>query len=623
MRPTRLAALALCASLAALALPAQALGAANHPFLSAISGAPTGFEDACGVGFGPGGLYVSDYYHDSIVGPTTIANEDPAAGPCKLAFDAGGDLYVNNWHHDVVKYTEPFALATGTLIDSAEPTGLAVDQASGDVYVAHRTYVAEYNSAGALINEIGHDGSAEYFGVAVFSDDVEDSGGITERVTELYVVDAATHTVKVFDPTGTLIREIDGAATPQGHFTYLTDAEVAVDNSPTSPSYGHVFVLDAIGYGLSEQPKAALDEFNAAGAYRGQIEGFTDAEPSGIAFQEGTHNVYVTSGNTEGSAVFVYGPTAPAHSLKVAKSGTGGGTVTSSPAGIACGSACTAEFDEGKTVTLFAAPDAHSVFAGWTVTGAEPCPGTGSCTVLISHNVEVSASFEEPANQQTLTLSESGGGAGTVISEPAGISCPSDCAEHFNQGRLVTLTATAAPHSRFLEWQGLACDESTAATCQVTMNQAESLSAQFAPIPQINITVTKAGSGQGTVTSSPAGISCPGNCSAAFDQGSELTLTAAPAPGATFAGFSGGGCSQAATCTLTISAAESLSAEFVSSSQPTSSAGAPSAAPPASQPAVTTPAVTQATNPQKRHRKHKKRKHHRHKHKHQAKRRTR
>jgi DNA-binding beta-propeller fold protein YncE len=611
MRRMRLAALALCASLAALALPGQALGAANHPFLSAING---GYEDACGVGFGPGGLYVSDYYHDSIVGPTTIAAESPGDGPCKLGFDAAGDLYVNNWHRDVVKYTEPFTVATGAVVDSAQPTGLAVDQVTGDVYVAHRTYVAEYSSTGAPIATIGVGQLSEGYGVAVSE--------FPATAGDLYVPDAKDNTVKVFDPAGALIGEMDGAATPQGHFTYLTDSEVAVDNSPTSPSYGHVFVLDAIGHGLSEQPKAALDEFNAAGAYRGQIEGFTDAEPSGIAFQEGTHNVYVTNGNTEGSAVFVYGPTAAAHSLKVAKSGTGGGTVTSSPAGIACGSACTAEFDEGKTVTLFAAPDAHSVFAGWTVTGAEPCPGTGSCTVLISHNVEVSASFEEPANQQTLTLSESGGGAGTVISEPAGISCPSDCAEHFNEGRLVTLTATPAPHNRFAGWAGVACDESTLMTCQVTMNQAESLSAQFAPIPQITLTVTKTGSGQGTVTSAPAGISCPGACSAAFDQGSALTLTAAPAPNATFAGYSGAGCSQAATCTLTISAAESLSAEFASSPQPSSPPSAPSAAPPTSQSVATTPAVTQASGPQKRHRKHKKHRHRR-KPKHHAKHRAR
>ncbi len=484
----------ICAPLLALALlaaPAQSLAAANHPFLSAITGAPTGFEDACGVAFGPGGLYVSDYYHDTIVGSPAIAAESPGDGPCKLGFDSEGNLYVNNWHRDVVKYTEPFGAPA--VIDAAQPTGLAVDPASGNVYVAHRTYVSEYDPTGTLIREIGTGGSLEdAYGVAV-SDFPATAGYV-------YVPDAKGNTVKVFNPSGALVETMTGAATPQGHFTYLTDAEIAVDNSPTSPSYGHVFVLDAIGHGKSEHPEAVLDEFNAEGAYRGQITGFTDAEPSGIAFQEGTHNVYVTSGNSEGSAVFVYGPTSPAHTLKVVKSGTGRGTVSSQPNGIACGSACAAEFNEGQTVTLFAAPDAHSVFTGWAVTGAEPCPGTGSCTVLISHNVEVSASFEEPT-QETLTVTESGSGSGTVSSEPAGISCPSSCSEHFNEGRLVTLTASPAAGSEVAGWSGACSGTPASGPCKVTMSEARAVGVQFALTPS---PAAASAAASAAVTRSPA-----------------------------------------------------------------------------------------------------------------------
>jgi DNA-binding beta-propeller fold protein YncE len=403
-----------------LALPSQASAAANHPFLGAITG---GYEDACGVGFGPGGLYVSDYYHDAIDGPTSILSEDPHGGPCKLAFDSAGDLYVNNWHHDVVRYVEPFTAGTGTVIDAAQPTGLAVDQASGDVYVTHRTYVAEYDPSGALIATVGAENLAQYYGAAVSE--------FPATAGYIYVPDASDDTVKVFDPATSLtepVEEMTGVATPQGGFIYLTDAEVAVDNTPGSPSYGHVFVLDAVGHGLSEHPEALLDEFNAEGAYRGQITGFTDAEPSGIAFEASTHDVYVTSGNSEGSAVFIYGPTAPAKTLTVAKSGAGAGVVTSRPSGIDCGSACVAEYDEGQTVTLLAAPDGGSAFAGWTVTGlgAEPCPGLGSCTVQMSAAREVSAKFEEAPS---LAVAETGAGEATVGSRPAGAACPGACPE--------------------------------------------------------------------------------------------------------------------------------------------------------------------------------------------------
>jgi DNA-binding beta-propeller fold protein YncE len=506
--------------LALAALPATALGAANHPFLSKITNAPTGFEDACGVAFNPGGsLYVSDYYRDAVVGSPGIAAEDPGDGPCKLAFDPAGDLYLNNWHRNVVKYSEPFG--AGEVIDAEQPTGLAVDPATNDLYVAHRTYVAEYEApvqeGDPPVKTIGLDTSAEYFGVAI--SDFPAAAG------DLYLPDAATDTVKVFDPAGALVEEISGAATPQGAFKYLTDSEVAVDNSPTSPSYGHVFVLDAIGHGSRiEPPQAVLDEFNAQGAYRGQITGFTDAEPSGIAFQEGTHNVYVTNGNSEGSAVFVYGPTAPARTLKVAKAGTGGGTVSSNPAGISCGGACAAEFDEGQTLTLFASPDAHSVFTGWSVTepGAEPCPGLGSCTMLMTAGREVTASFEEPT-QETLTVSDSG--PGTLISEPAGISCPGTCSEHFNQGRIVTLTATAAASNHLAAWGGGCAGTPLSEPCKVTMSAAMAVEAEFSANPQ------SAASGVGSAAAEIG--SPPAPPPAAFTlaaKGSALTATV-PAAG--------------------------------------------------------------------------------------------
>jgi hypothetical protein len=555
---TTLAAVLACALLAS---PSGA-GAASHPFLGATK--PI-YEDACGVAQSGGGLYVSDYYRNAIVTPTgELSPESQGSGPCKLEFDAAGNLYVNNWHQDVVRYGAGELLpGAGTVVDSADPTGLAVERSTGDVYVAHRTYVSKYSSAGALLQTIGNLELEEGYGVAVSE--------YPATAGDVYVPDAASGMVKVFDSGGVLIHNIDGAATPQGRFVYLRDGEIVIDNNPaSSTSYGHVFVLDGIGHGLAERPAAAIDEFNAQGDYRAQVTGFLDAEPSGIAIDAGSHNLFVTSGNTEGSQVFEYGPTAPGRTLRVAKKGTGEGTVTSSPAGIACGSDCAAEYDEGRQVVLSASPDAHSAFAGWTVTGSPACPGTGTCTVLMSNTVEVQPQFNEPA-QEELEVGVSG--PGIVTSSPAGISCPSDCEEHFAQGRSITLSAAAAPHSRFVGWSGSDCDESVATTCKVEMTSAKAVAAQFEPIPQNPLSVSVVGSGQGTVTSYPSGISCPGGCSSAFDEGSTVYLMAAPSPGSGFAGFTGGGCAGTATlCVVTMASAQELEAHF------TGAASGPSAA---------------------------------------------
>jgi Divergent InlB B-repeat domain len=82
--------------------------------------------------------------------------------------------------------------------------------------------------------------------------------------------------------------------------------------------------------------------------------------------------------------------TPPQHTLSVAKSGSGSGVVTSSPAGIHCGSACSAQVDAGTVVTLTATPAAGSSFAGWG--GA--CSGTGACKVTMDADHDVSASFK-------------------------------------------------------------------------------------------------------------------------------------------------------------------------------------------------------------------------------------
>jgi hypothetical protein len=75
--------------------------------------------------------------------------------------------------------------------------------------------------------------------------------------------------------------------------------------------------------------------------------------------------------------------------LTVTKSGTGTGTVTSSPAGIDCGSDCSEAYSSGTSVTLTAMPDGSSYFVGWS--GA--CSGVGPCTVTMDAAKSANANF--------------------------------------------------------------------------------------------------------------------------------------------------------------------------------------------------------------------------------------
>jgi hypothetical protein len=62
------------------------------------------------------------------------------------------------------------------------------------------------------------------------------------------------------------------------------------------------------------------------------------------------------------------------------------------------------------------------------------------------------------------------------------------------------------------------------------------------------LTVQLVGRGTGKVTSAPAGISCPPDCSEQATLGDHLTLTATPDAGSVFTGWYGGGCPGTGTC---------------------------------------------------------------------------
>ena len=86
--------------------------------------------------------------------------------------------------------------------------------------------------------------------------------------------------------------------------------------------------------------------------------------------------------------------------------------------------------------------------------------------------------------------------------------------------------------------------------------------------------VTSAGTGGGAVASSPSGIACGSACSAPFNSATVVTLTATPNGASTFTGWSGGGCSGAGTCQVTMNAAQSVTATFTAISLPGAPTGA-------------------------------------------------
>ena len=238
--------------------------------------------------------------------------------------------------------------------------------------------------------------------------------------------------------------------------------------------------------------------------------------------------------------------------LTVNKAGTGTGTVTSKPSGINCGTVCSVPLSQGTVSSLTAKPAKGSVFAGWSGV----CSGTGTCTATVNSNMSVTATFKIP-QKFTLAVSKAGNGTGTVTSKPSGIKCGTTCTASLLESTSVTLTPKAAKGSVFIGWLG-AC--SGTGSCVIPMNANKSATAFFDnPLVPLTVSVTKDGTGGGTVSSSPGGISCGPTCTAPFSNIPQVTLTAAPASGSTFAGWTGTGCT---TGTVTMDTAKSCTATF-------------------------------------------------------------
>jgi hypothetical protein len=268
-------------------------------------------EGACGLAVAGSTLYVSDYYHRvvdvysvsgnyqneqlGLPGENPIFGVNTLDGVCGLAADSSGNLYANEMHEAVLRLKP--SLQT---IDTGESTGVAVDGA-GNLYVDDRTYVAEYEAP-------VEPGSPP--DVTIGLNHIDDGYGLAVFAGRVYVPDAAEGTVEVFEPAVKLAEPVLTIIRPGG-FKSLVDAAVAVD-----PTNGHLLVVDNPQPGF-EHPVAAVYEFDSSGAFLGALPrpevggratGPVFGEPSGIAVDPASGELFVTDGNSELANVFAYGP---------------------------------------------------------------------------------------------------------------------------------------------------------------------------------------------------------------------------------------------------------------------------------------------------------------------------
>ena len=131
-----------------------------------------------------------------------------------------------------------------------------------------------------------------------------------------------------------------------------------------------------------------------------------------------------------------------------------------------------------------------------------------------------------PPLQYTLTMAVSPAGGGTTN--------PAVGPHTYDQNTVVPISATANAGYRFGSWSG----DPDCSDASVTMNADKTCTANFI-LDTHTLTVSLAGTGSGTVTSSPAGINCGLDCTQDYNYGTAVTLTPTAGAGSHFAGWSG------------------------------------------------------------------------------------
>jgi actin-like ATPase involved in cell morphogenesis len=186
------------------------------------------------------------------------------------------------------------------------------------------------------------------------------------------------------------------------------------------------------------------------------------------------------------------------------------GTVASDDRSISCPGTCSATYREGTAVTLTA--------SGQDVDGWSDCASSSgsTCRVVAGDGHRPTVRFSV---KRTVTVAYEGRQRGTVASGDGRISCPGTCSADYPDGTAVTLTASGQDVKSWSD-----CASSSGATCRVVAGDGHSPTVTF--VSKVTVSVSYADRTSGTVASGDGVISCPGNCSAAYPEGTLVTFQA-------------------------------------------------------------------------------------------------
>ncbi len=528
--------------------------------------------------------------------------------PWGIALDGGGNLYAADAHR-ILKFTTDGAYVTtwGSLAEFTQPAGVAADS-GGNVYVtdAFNSNIQKFSVSGATATFV-----ASWNTLAANPLNYPSGVAVDRAVSNhVYVADSPDDRIMAYDGNGGYLFQWGGTGPENGKFAF--------PSSLTVDSAGAVYVVDEMNnriqkFTVSGSTATVAAVWGGLGAVNGQFN-----DPTGVAV-DSAGNVFVSDGaNNRVQQFTVSGATA----TFVREWGTSGSTAGQFfyPSGVAAdskGNVYVLDRDNNRVQKFTVTAGAVTFVREWGAFGTDPgqlnspagisvdgadnvyvadsgndrlqkFDGNGVLLEVVGRSGNNNGEFITPKaismdNAGNLFVADAANnriqkfspppappqvmvsvlGAGSVVSTPAAINCPSgSCVASFDPSQFpLTLSATPDPGNNFTAWGGDCSSCGTNPSCQVTLPVTTVCTATFAVIPppaNHNLFITLDGGvsavvGSVQVTTPGSSVSCDsGPCTYSYVDGTVVTLEGKNGANALFTGWSGAWCSGTTPCILTM-----------------------------------------------------------------------
>jgi DNA-binding beta-propeller fold protein YncE len=362
---------------------------------------------------------------------TTIS--DPDAPQAIAVNPATNKIYVANHDKNNVMIIDGDTNSTTTITDPNAtgiwPVALAVNQTTNKIYVANKRLdgsspppgnVTVIDGATNTTSTITDPNAFSPVAIAVNTVTnkiyVANEGNYPANNGNVTVIDGATNsTTTVTDPNALAPQAVavnqitnkiyvaninDSALTQNGGVTVIDGATKSFssvkDPDAIAPvalavdeTKNKIYVVNEGGRALSGSDPGSVTVIDGEANSTLNVVDPNATAPVAVSIDSQTNQIYVANISSNNITV-IGGATAPSSfTLSVTEVGSGSGAVSSSPAGIDCGSSCRASFAVGTVVVLTASPVAGSMFSGWS----GPCSGTSNCSITMTSGENVTATF--------------------------------------------------------------------------------------------------------------------------------------------------------------------------------------------------------------------------------------